>query len=138
NPGGANETRRARRAHESLPPGLRLARDADARGRGLRRRTGISAGQETLDRLDALLVPLQPDPAAGGIDSLRRDEGGIAGGPASRRPALCRRARAARRARLRDGAPDRLTRPRQTALAAAQVARGEVDLLGAILLVALA
>ena len=41
----ADEARRARHAHEPLPPRLRPAGDADARGRGLRRRRGVPAGQ---------------------------------------------------------------------------------------------
>ena len=53
--------------------------DADAAARGVRRRQGSRRRDEgeALDRLDAVHLPVQPDAAAGGDDSLRPDQGGL-------------------------------------------------------------
>ena len=67
------EARRARDADESVPREIRSAPDAVAAARGVRRRQGSRRRDEgeALDRLDAVLVSVQPDAAAGGVDTVR-------------------------------------------------------------------
>ena len=93
-----------RRADGPVPPHLRPAADADPADHrvpeGRRRAAGMAFAR--LDQLDAVHVPVQPDPAAGGERAVRVRRR-PSGRPADRRPAARRRAGAAGRPRVRAG-----------------------------------
>ena len=98
----------ARLAPAPVHAALRPDRHADAGRAGLRRPPrrahADAAGGDA--RLDAVQLPVQPQPAAGLHHPLRPDERRPADRPAAGRADVRRRARAARGPRLRDGAAD--------------------------------
>src|SRR3546814_13801747 len=104
--GGVDGARSNVPRQERLPRTLGPPADAhpaEARLRGLARlAAGLRPAQ--LDGRDAVLLPVQPDPAAGRLDPLRVHLRRPAGGPADRRAEASRRHGAAGIVRLRDAA----------------------------------
>ena len=99
----APAARRARVAHAPVHGALRPDRHADRRRAGVRgpARRALADDTRVDARLDAVLVPVQPHPAAGEHRAVRPHDRRPADRPAARRPDVRRRPRPARRPRLR-------------------------------------
>ena len=98
---------RAGITHAPVHAALRSARHAGGRGAGVRgaSRRAHADGPGVDARMDAVLVPVQPDPAAGVHDPMRPDDRRIADRTAVRRSDVRRRPRPARRQGLRAAPP---------------------------------
>ena len=114
-----------RQRHGALPREIRPAADpadADPRARSRPRDACRRLVRGELDQLVVLYLPVQPDPAAGRLGSVRLLVGRASDRPADRRPGALRSPRAARRARLRKCAAVRVHRRAATNLTHSKLA----------------